>query len=461
MTGLRPDAAVDALFAAAKAAPSPAPPEFVLGTWTNTALRVPGMTSAEYQAKRKAQQVSNQGELEQLRHWWLREMIGGQAPLRENLVLFLHGTIGGSTGSTDMPQAVHGTNALLRRSAFGAIPALLEQLVVDPGVMIQIGIDELRRDRDPEGNILSHRAARIILDNWMVGPGAYTEADAVNLSAALTGWLLVAPAGQEPKVAADPTAFRSARRTGLVPVLQRDQFEAGPKTILGTTEHFDARSAIRFLARHPLTARRYSTRLIRYFGVEDPDGRLEQRLIDTYRANDGSLEALVRAVVLSEQFWAAESRWNLLKSPIHLVVGACRQLGLTEPPMNDVIGWLAATGQKLFDTPNFGNTGWSGQEEWVTPSDRLARRYQLGSVLAGRTPKPGGKTMNESGRPTATALARLASHEASVQALLKRLDPAPGVDVSGIERQVSAVGAAERIPETVRQILSTRQYQLA
>ena len=175
-----------------------------------------------------------------------------------------------------------------------------------------------------------------MLNNWTVGAGEYTERDVADLSRALTGWILLPPKGQDPRTPVDPEAFRSARRTGLVPNFDREHFEDGPKTILGRTENFDSRSAIRFLARHPATARRYSRLLIAYLGVEDSDRRLETRLAETYRATDGSIEALLRDIVRSEQFWAAESRWALIKSPVHLVVGACRQLGITDPPLEEV-----------------------------------------------------------------------------------------------------------------------------
>jgi uncharacterized protein (DUF1800 family) len=300
-----------------------------------------------------------------------------------------------------------------------------------------------------------------VLDNWTVGPGEYAAADTINVTRALTGWLLVAPPGREPKIPADPEAFRSARRTGLVPTFERARFEDGPKTILGRTENFDARAAIRFLARHPATARRFSRRLIQYFGVEDPGGQLENQLVETYRTTDGSVEALLRDIVLSEQFWSGESRWALIKGPIHLAVGACRQLGIADPPLAEVSRWLAATGQKLFDTPNFGDGGWTGQEAWVTPPDRLAVRYQLGPVLGGRLPQLGvaaqAAVHTASMRPVVgPSLAR-----ASVKTLLARLDPAPGVDVSEIERRVSRVGADESAAEAVRSILSTLQYQMA
>lgn len=459
IAGKRVDEAFDSLILAAKSAPAPAAPEFVREVWTNDALRLPGMTSQEYQTKRDTQSASNQRDIERLRGWWLREMIAGPAALRENLVLFFQGTIGSSSGSADMPQAVHACNALLRKSVLGTIPDLLEQLIVDPATMIQIGIDEPFRDKGK----LSDHPGRLVLQNWTVGAGEYSDRDAMELTRALTGWLLVAPPGHQPTVAIDPEAFRSARRTGLVPTFERSRFEDGPKTILGRTENFDARSAIRFLAQHPATARRFSTRVIRYFGVDDTNRQLENHLVETYRATNGSVEALLREIVLSDRFWAAESRWALIKSPAQLVVGACRQLGITEPPMAEVSRWLVATGQKLFDTPNFGDGGWSGQERWVTPSDRLAVRYQLGSVLSGRLPQLG--VASASSTPTGGSSTRLAVgtslQRAPASTLLARLDPAPGVDLRSIERRVSGTSAEARVGETVREIVSTRQYQMA
>ena len=121
-------------------------------------------------------------------------MIAGPAPLRENLALFFQGTIGSSTFG-DAPQALHGVNALLRRSALGTIPALLEQLVVDPAMILQLGIDEYRRDK--EGNLFD-RPARLLLNNWTVGAGAYAESDVAALSRALTGWILLPPKGAAP-----------------------------------------------------------------------------------------------------------------------------------------------------------------------------------------------------------------------------------------------------------------------
>ena len=147
LTGKRVDDAFDTLVSTTKKAAAPTPPAFATKPWKNTALRTPGMTSQEYQTLRIATAEASQRDIEQLRQWWLREMVAGPAPLRENLALFVQGTIGSSSFG-DAPQVLHGVNALMRRSVLGTIPDLLEQLIVDPAMILQLGIDEYRRDKD-------------------------------------------------------------------------------------------------------------------------------------------------------------------------------------------------------------------------------------------------------------------------------------------------------------------------
>jgi len=65
----------------------PLAPEVVRQPWTNTALRLPSMTDEQYDALRAAQVQSKLRDVKLIRQWWLTEMVQGDAPLRENLVL--------------------------------------------------------------------------------------------------------------------------------------------------------------------------------------------------------------------------------------------------------------------------------------------------------------------------------------------------------------------------------------
>ena len=462
MTGLTVGEALDVLVSGAKHAPRPAPPPFVLTEWVNTSLLFTDTPSLEYQQAFAAQDAAAQADIERLRHWWLREMIAGEAPLRENLVLFLHGTLGSTTGSVNMPQALHGRNDRLRRGCLGTLPSLLESLVTDPAMMIQIGMDEYREADMFDEEFPNFRPGRLVLDNWTVGPGSYAEEDVAELCRALTGWALEARSGYEPGRAIDPDGFRSQRRTGLHPSFEAAHFVDGPKTILGRRDAFDAASAVGHLARHPATARRYGRLLMRYFGVEDADGTLARRLAATYQDTDGSLVALVREIAVSDAFWSPASRWALVKSPVHLAVGACRQLEVSRPPLAALATWLAAAGQRLFQTPSFGSAGWPGQEAWVQPPERLAVRYELGRILAtGTLPDLG---FVESGAADAGADAGLVGERyrrAEPRVLLDRLDPAPGIELAAVAPEGAATDSAARAAATIRHIMATAEYQLA
>ena len=452
--GMSVDAAFNRLFSDSQRAGLPAPPDAVRTTWTNTALRTPGMSDPQYDTLRAEQLAAHRRDIDVIRLWWLREMVAGAAPLRENLTLFFEATFGGSTELVDIPHAIHGRNALIRRLCLGTIPALLDSLVTDPAMLIQIGMDEHFKAR------VSDRPAKLILDHWTVGAGAYADTDVENLSRALTGWRLEAAPGQRLTTMPDPAAARPARRTGLHATFVAEQADARNKTILGTTANFDARSAMRLLARHPATARRFSERLVRHLGVDGPSDRLVGEMAAVYQSTGGSVEAMLRAIVASKEFWSEPSRWSLIKSPVHLAVGACHQLDLVSPPLVEMNRWLVATGQTLFDTPNNGEGGWPGQEAWVTPPDRLSVRYQLPVVLSGRMPALGIRAARtEASASIELPLGRSLAN-ANAKTLVERLDPAPGLDLSSISRLRSANAASDQ-SELIRQVMMTPQYQLA
>jgi uncharacterized protein (DUF1800 family) len=440
--GKTPETVVAELVATAPTTAVPPLPDCVATPWSNTALKFPDTTSAQYDALRADQVRTQRRDNELIRQWWISQLTTSAAPLRENLTLFFQTTFGSATSAVEIPHALHGLNARVRALCLGSIPALLEDVILDPAMLIQIGMDEHGKA------LVSDRCAKLVLDHWTVGAGNYADKDVEELSRALTGWTLQAAPGAAPSRAVDPAADRVARRTGLTPVFDQKEFDARPKTILGATANYDARAAIRFLASQPNTARRFGRLLARHFGVDDPKGRLETRLAETYTRTNGSMEALLVDLVNAGEFWSAETRWSLIKSPAHLAAGACRQLDVTSPPLEEISRWMTASGQTLFDTPNGGEGGWPGQEAWVKPADRLVVRYQLARVLAGQPLQLG--IGQPATRPTQPTVTRRLLAGITGRALVARLDPAPGVSASGV-----ADG------DVIERVMATPQYQLA
>jgi len=376
---------------------------------------------------------SREASVALLRQHWLAQMVASPAGLRDSLALFVHGLHGSSSQAVKNTRAIAARHTVSRRVALTSVPGILRALVSDPSMMVQIGMSGHGIDR------ASDRPAVLVLDHWTVGRGAYDLRDVEALSRALTGWTVAASGAAE---------FREA------------EFDAGPKTILGTTQAFSASTAIEHLARHPLTARRWSRSLIRHFGITDPEQRLQRQMEEAWASTEGSIRELLRVMVSSEEFWSSRTRWSLIKSPVHLAVAACRQLELQSPPLVSLDRWLAACGQTLFDTPNNGEGGWADQEAWISPADRLALRYQLPQVLTGAEPRVG--LVSAIGDAPASPAARItaAVRDVAPEHLIARLDPAPGLSVREVRTATARAGgrAAELI---VRHVMSTPHYQLA
>ena len=83
-------------------------------------------------------------------------------------------------------------------------------------------------------------------------------------------------------------------------------------------------------------------------------------------------------------------------------------------------------------------------------------------MLGGRLPNLGIRPTSPAAHaPASSPISGMRVEGGTVAEMLARLDPAPGVDRSAIEKQVSHVAAGDRSAETVRHIMSTMQYQMA
>lgn len=351
----------------------------------------------------------------EVQQWWLQRMLEGPG-IRETLALFLNSYLGCASAPVQPPGALAGRVQTLRLCSLDSFPRLLQRLVLDPATMMQTGIDGHDRER------VSDRPAKIVLERWTVGMGGFSGQDLEDLSRAMTGWK-VPP--------------RSLPSQVSLPYFDAKRHDAGGKTLFGESGTFDCAAAVLIAARRPQTGERFSRALLEELGVFDPPGALLGDLARVWRDTEGSIPTLLRAAVRSDAFWSPAARWQVIKSPVRVAVGACRQLGLTSAP-EGLVDWLVATGQPLFDTPGNGERPWPRGAQWLDPPDRLARRYRLSRLL----PLPG------------TLLSDSAADD-----WLARLDPAPGLE-PGLRRERRR-GSADAAGRIAARILDSAQYQLA
>jgi uncharacterized protein (DUF1800 family) len=370
--------AVDALLEEAAEARSPAPPAWVKDPWVNTERRyadTPRDAAAEGHRSTRRRYAS---ELNALRSWWLGQMIRTNAPLRELMTLFWHGHFATATGKVTISQAIYQQNAALRRNALGDFRTLLRGVTLDPAMMMYLDLEDSDKARPNENY------ARELLELFTVGIGNYTERDIKEIARALTGWTLDAPPGTPKKGKDAPATPRDFARDGLVPTFVPARHDDGAKTIFGETRRFDLDGVVDLVARRDATASFIAGKLVAFFGAADESGALRERLARSFVASKGQIRPMLRTLFTSPEFDSDASRGTQIKSPVRLLVGACRQLKLEVEPTPTLAQLAAAMGQELFNPPNV--KGWPGGRSWIG-AGTLAVRYHLPEALIdGREP---------------------------------------------------------------------------
>jgi uncharacterized protein (DUF1800 family) len=81
------------------------------------------------------------------------------------------------------------------------------------------------------------------------------------------------------------------------------------------------------LAKHPATAKFISTKLVRRFVADTPPPALVNRAAARFRETDGDIREVVRTILTSPEFFAADAYRAKVKSPFEFVVSAVRATG--------------------------------------------------------------------------------------------------------------------------------------
>jgi uncharacterized protein (DUF1800 family) len=307
--------------------------------------------------------VQEQGR--ELRNWWVEEMLVTNQPFTERMVLFWHNHFTSSFLKVRYAPALFRQNALFRREALGNFATLLREVARDPAMLIYL--DGMRNiARQPNENF-----ARELLELFTLGEGHYSEADIKAAARAFTGWTIDQESGH---------------------FLNREhEHDGGEKTFLGHTGRFGGDDIVAILLNQPRTAETIVEKLWREFVSLKPDPAEIRRLAASFR--DGyEIKPLMRAILLSAAFRDPANRAALIKSPIDLIVGTVRVLGLPVPEKTQLVRMMQGLGQTPFDPPNV--KGWPGGEAWVSAYTLLLRQQFLRRIVEATTvaPMDGGMT---------------------------------------------------------------------
>ena len=279
---------------------------------------------------------------------WLTRMATSPAQLREKLTFFWHGHF---ACRVRRPDAALQLNNTIRRLALGKFPDLLLAVSKEPA-MLQFLNNQQNRRQHPNENF-----AREVMELFTLGRGHYSETDVKEAARAFTGWGYNAE-GQ--------FAFRER------------QHDDGPKTLLGRTGNFTGEQALAVILEQPACAEFITTKLYRFFVNDTPDPAHIQPLAQAFFKSGYDISDLLERLFSADWFYAAANVGTRIKSPVELLAGMKRTLGLELANERPLIVFQKALGQTLFEPPNV--AGWPGGRSWIDSSS-LLYRLQLPSVL--------------------------------------------------------------------------------
>src|ERR1051326_5655405 len=249
----------------------------------------------ERRKKQREIQRDNRQHMIELRGWWLERMAKGPRPLQEKMVLFWHGHFATSVEKVREAYLMWRQNELFRRMATGNWLDMLIEGAQDPAMLVWLDQAQSRKEH-PNENF-----ARGVMELFALGEGHYTEKDITEAARALTGW--------------------SYERLSQKFVERPFTHDRGQKTIFGKTGEFDGQDFLEMVVQQPHAARFITAKIWNFFAGEMSGEDLTMALAAVFRKGDNTFKPVLRAMFMSEEFYAPNLIRNQVKSPVQWLVG--------------------------------------------------------------------------------------------------------------------------------------------
>lgn len=321
---------------------------------------------ARFRLLRQRAQGEDRRQLREVQQWWLRRMIETPRPLEEKLTLMWHGHF--ATGYRTIENSYHMwmQNEFLRANAAGSFADLLHGIVRDPAMLAYLDQNDSRKNR-PNENL-----ARELMELFGLGRGNYTERDIKEGARALTGHTFYA------------NEF----------VFDRQNHDAGSKTILGRRGDFDGAGFVDLILSRPACAELVARRLYGFFVADLPPVGTElpahqtgaiRDLARTLTRHRYELRPALTRLFSSAHFHDPAVMGSRIKSPAELVVGAVRSLSTPVRSTGVLVDAMDLMGQHLLQPPSV--KGWDGGRAWINTSTLYVRQNLLAFLLTGAKPE--------------------------------------------------------------------------
>jgi len=250
----------------------------------------------------------------------------------------------------------------IRPRIWGRFEDLLMATAKAPAMLVY-----LDNARSRSGAINENYAREIMELHTLGVDGGYTQQDVTELARVFTGWSIT-----RPREGSMDFVFRAAVH------------DRGTKRLLGQTLSNEGigegERMVRFLARHPSTARRIATKLCQRLIADEPSPALVERIAKRFLATNGDLRATVRAVLDDPEFTNPRNFRAKTKSPFEYAISAIRAAGAKIEDPLPLARELKTIGEPLyFSQPP---TGYSDLAATWSNSGALVARLNFATALA-------------------------------------------------------------------------------
>jgi uncharacterized protein (DUF1800 family) len=292
--------------------------------------------------------------------WWILRMLGTARPLEEKMVFFWHdhfATSAEKVRSLPMKNQID----LFRSLALADFDDLVVAVSKDPAMLDWLD-NRTNRVGRPNENY-----ARELMELFTLGIGNYTEEDIHEIARCFTGWT----------IRNDAYFFAAGAH------------DTGSKTFLGTTipaggGESDGVTVCETVVRHPACAPFLTRKLWEFFVYPNPSNAIVAKFARVFADNGYSVRELMRAILMSDDFYSEQALFALVKSPAEYVVGALKALDADVDVTRGFNGAAPNTqmtlmGQTLLAPPDV--AGWDGGLAWINTTTLLSRA-NFGNLIA-------------------------------------------------------------------------------
>ena len=199
--------------------------------------------------------------------------------------------------------------------------------------------------------------------------GGYTQKDVTEVARIFTGWPL-----KQPKQGGGFT-------------FEDRMHEPGDKMVLGhrikSKGEKEGLEMLHLLAHHPSTAKFVCTKLAVRFVSDNPPPVLVDRMAQTFLKKNGEIREVLKTMLDSPEFWAADAYRAKVKTPLEFVVSAVRGSGAEVTDAMPLARQLQIMGMPLYGMQP--PTGYSMKADaWVNSAALLARMNFTLALTAGK-----------------------------------------------------------------------------